>query len=112
MTILLPTLAVAFAAFCVWLMVRIVNRRERWAKWTAVGLVIALVAYPLSIGPAIWLMDHQVLPSWAIDALRCSYLPLDWLAGQSEWCSLLLFWYLRIWSESVIFDTRGERLEA
>ncbi|MBI3861951.1 MAG: hypothetical protein HY290_08640 [Planctomycetia bacterium] len=55
MTILLPTLAVAFAAFCVWLTVRIVNRRERWAKWTLVGLAaMLLVVYPLSFGPAVW----------------------------------------------------------
>jgi hypothetical protein len=46
-TILLSTLAVAFAAFCVWLTVRIVNRRERWAKWTlavVVGLPVLYVA--------------------------------------------------------------------
>lgn len=42
MTMLLPTLAVAFAAFCVWLAVRIVNRRETWAKWTlAIAILIA-----------------------------------------------------------------------
>ena len=33
-----PILAVAYAAFCIWLVVRIVNRRERCAKWT--GLVV------------------------------------------------------------------------
>jgi hypothetical protein len=38
MTILLPTLAAIFAAFCVWLGVRIFNRRERWAKWTLAAL--------------------------------------------------------------------------
>lgn len=38
MTIVLPTLAVAFAAFCVWLTVRIYNRRERWATWTLAAL--------------------------------------------------------------------------
>ena len=37
MTIVLPALGVAFAAFCVWLGVRIVNRRERWAIRTAVA---------------------------------------------------------------------------
>jgi ABC-type Fe3+ transport system permease subunit len=46
MTFLLPALAVAFAAFCVWLTVRIVNRWERWAKWTLV--VMVLVAPPAS----------------------------------------------------------------
>jgi hypothetical protein len=30
MTVILPVPAVALAAFCVWLTVRIVNRKERW----------------------------------------------------------------------------------
>jgi len=40
MTILLAALAAAFAALCIWLTVRIVNRRERWAKWTIAGLIL------------------------------------------------------------------------
>jgi type II secretion system protein G len=51
MSIVLPALAVAFAAFCVWLSVRICNRRERWAKWTLgaalVGMLIFAAIYPL-----------------------------------------------------------------
>jgi hypothetical protein len=47
MSILIPALAVAFAAFCVWLGVRVYNRRERWAKWTAVGLTSILI--PLTV---------------------------------------------------------------
>jgi hypothetical protein len=47
MTIFLPALALAFAAFCVWLTVRIFNRRERWAKWTAVAVpVVLVILYP------------------------------------------------------------------
>lgn len=38
--IILPALAVAFAAFCLWLTVRIANRRERWAKFTLAAVVI------------------------------------------------------------------------
>jgi len=57
MGIVLPTLAVAFAAFCVWLGVRVFNRRERWAKWTAVGLVVML-AYPMGFGPACWVSSR------------------------------------------------------
>jgi hypothetical protein len=53
MTILLLTLAVAFAAFCVWLTVRTVNRKERWAKRLTVAVVIAApLLYVLSVGPA------------------------------------------------------------
>ena len=52
MAILLLTVAVAFAAFCVWLTVRIVNRRERWAKWTLAAVVGVPVLYVASFGPA------------------------------------------------------------
>ena len=51
---LLPALAVAFAAFCVWLTVRTVNRRERWAKWTLTTLACVPILYVLSFGPACW----------------------------------------------------------
>ncbi len=44
-------MAVVFAAFCVWLTVRIVNRRERWAKRLAWGLIAISAIYPLSSGP-------------------------------------------------------------
>ena len=44
MSIIIASLAFAFAAFCLWLTVRIVNRREkpRLAFWATV--VVALVA--------------------------------------------------------------------
>jgi hypothetical protein len=50
MSIVLSVLAVAsvaFAAFCIWLGVRIVNRKERWAKWTLAGALI--VGCPLGV---------------------------------------------------------------
>lgn len=54
MTILLPALAIALAASCVWLTVRFINRRERWAKWTLAFAVGLPVLYILSFGPACW----------------------------------------------------------
>jgi hypothetical protein len=55
MNVLLPLLAVAFAALCVWLTVRIINRKERWAKWTLVGTVVGVpILYVASFGPACW----------------------------------------------------------
>jgi 4-amino-4-deoxy-L-arabinose transferase-like glycosyltransferase len=44
MSIVLPALAVAFAASCVWLGVRIFNRQERWATWT-LAVVLLYTAY-------------------------------------------------------------------
>jgi len=31
----MPIIGITFTAFCVWLAVQVLNRRERWAKWTA-----------------------------------------------------------------------------
>ena len=56
MAIALAAFGLSFAALCVWLTVRIVNRRERWAKWTLAILVLftIAIAYPLSYGPWLW----------------------------------------------------------
>jgi hypothetical protein len=49
---MLPTvLGVAFAAFYIWLGVRIFNRRERWAIELAIGLPIALFAVGMCLLP-------------------------------------------------------------
>ncbi len=58
---ILPFLGAAFAAFIIWLAVRIVNRRERWAKRTAMAFII-LAMYPLTYGPACWLLSRSLLP--------------------------------------------------
>jgi hypothetical protein len=55
MTILLSALAVTFAAFCVWLTLRVVNRRERWAKWMLAIALALPVLYVVSFGPAFWI---------------------------------------------------------
>jgi len=48
-------LIVSLPAFMVWLIVRAINRRERWAKWTAVIVVlVSPVLYLLAYGP--WIL--------------------------------------------------------
>lgn len=77
---ILATLAVAFTAFCIWLVVRLVNRRERWAKWTA-AVVVALSLYSLSEGPAIWLILKLDRPEWMHVVARFVYTPPYWAIG-------------------------------
>lgn len=48
-------LVVGFAACGIWLTVRIVNRRERWAKRTAIAMACLPILYVLSFGPACWM---------------------------------------------------------
>jgi hypothetical protein len=79
MALALSIFGVAFAALCVWLMVRIVNRKERWAKWTAVALAVMLVAYPLSYPWALSvLIHHGQSESAAMDQLADIYAPFGW----------------------------------
>ncbi|MBI3866090.1 MAG: hypothetical protein HY290_29785 [Planctomycetia bacterium] len=81
MTILLPTLAVTFAAFGIWLTVRIVNRKERWAKWTLAGVVGVPVLYVATWGPAICLCtrlrlcDQPGMPVFYRPLTRCLIRP-------------------------------------
>jgi hypothetical protein len=93
MTILLPALAVAFAAFCVWLTVRIVNRRERWAKWTLAAMFVLPSVYVLSIGPAAWLVSNRHLPKYSLAIYR----PLGFVVESSEMTSGAISRYIDFW---------------
>jgi hypothetical protein len=91
--ILLQALTVAFAAFCVWLTVRIVNRRERWAKWTLAAVVVLPVFYVASFGLACRSWSGQ--PVNTIRRVPWIYSPIAVLARRHpaptqsaiEWCT-------------------------
>jgi hypothetical protein len=111
MEILLPAVGIALSAFCVWLTVRIVNRRERWAKWTLGVLVAFIIGYPTSSGPArSFLMWRErlgpgtiVLPNGSVCTWKSRttimygkwsviYAPIDWAASQKFGTPIR--WYL------------------
>lgn len=100
MTIILPTLGIAFAAFCVWLTVRTVNRRERWAKRTVVVLpILLLVGYLASIGPvAACLLGHEGMT----DVFLSAYRPIIFCMGKSEVILNVVNWYLGIWTNGAV----------
>lgn len=62
-------IAVIFTAFSIWLTVRIINRKERWAKWTLAGVVGLPVLYVASFGPACWYIART--------GIRDKHMPLD-----------------------------------
>jgi hypothetical protein len=64
-------LGAAYAAFCLWLAVRFINRRERWAKRTIVGVAALTIAlYPWSWGPSIFVCEKYGSPSWMVTAME------------------------------------------
>jgi hypothetical protein len=79
MAMLLAALGVVFAAFGVWLIVRIVNRRERWAKWTLATVIGLPVLYVASFGPACALVDRRMLPRSTLNTAfsPCLFLVTD-----------------------------------
>ena len=106
MMILLPALAVAFAAFCVWLVVRIVNRRERWAKWTAVVMLLLPVLYVAGFGLAI---RNAAVPfprgyrpkGSGPHPCHSAFWPIGWLAevlsDSDMWKTKIIFRYMDLW---------------
>jgi hypothetical protein len=48
----------AYVALVLWLAVRIFNRRERWAKWTAAAVIGLPGLYVFSFGPACWIASR------------------------------------------------------
>jgi len=122
MAILIPALGVAFAAFCVWLTVRIVNRRERWAKWT-LGAVVGLpLLYVASFGPACWWFPKRVrVGSMSLDGKTgsvgydCSapriYWPIGWLAERAPTIYSAVSWFSGLGTDESIrlpTDPTGE----
>jgi hypothetical protein len=102
----LPILAVAFAAFGIWLGVRIFNRRERWAKRLAVGIACLPILYALGFGPACWLIAYIGVappqpnpPTRAVDWIGLVYAPCGQIsrhAGEHGWPAFIehsIGWY-------------------
>jgi hypothetical protein len=66
-------------AFWIWLGVRLVNRREPWAKWMLAGTVALPIIYVASYGPVRWLIQQLPVdgtPEWASDGFSWFYYPL------------------------------------
>jgi hypothetical protein len=67
-----------------------------WWAWVIVVLLM-LAAYPLSAGPAYWLLFHGYLPDDAIYVISVVYLPLMLAQERSEWVMEFLDWYMSLW---------------
>jgi len=78
MNILIAAVAAAVAAICIWLTVRIVNRRERWAKRTLTAFVGLPVLYVLSFGPACWISSRLQPSGKVVSAIYWPIIGIMW----------------------------------
>ncbi|MBI1347845.1 hypothetical protein GC163_16335 [bacterium] len=74
----------------------------RWRKrYQLLGLLF-LPAYPLSVGPIVWLHELGFISQQHLDILSSVYYPLQIAYENSEWCQYLLgqctdFWRSLAW---------------
>ena len=69
-----------------------------WITVALVVLLVTLVAYPLSTGPAEWMRDHGWLSQGTIDALNWFYSPLPWTYQHSpDFIQRAIRWYGSLW---------------
>ena len=76
--------AVLLTAFYIWLIVRLINRHERWAKRVAIILPIALVMYVFSEAPADALIAKLECPDNLVAIASMFYAPLDWFLNHEH----------------------------
>ena len=74
------------------------DTRDRSAAVYCAFVVLALlVAYPLSIGPAAWVLNHFQNRDSLVWLWASVYATLIWLAEHSEEFGKLANWYLSWW---------------
>jgi hypothetical protein len=66
------------------------RKKPSAALWCSVVLTVALMAYPLSFGPACWVTSHLNLGA---DALPAIYQPLTWAMFRSNAVASVLVAY-------------------
>ena len=75
--------------------------------WATVVVVVALVGYPLSIGPWFWLNAS----GRSLTLVKCMapvYQPIHWAGEQSATVKTWLFAYLSLWMPAKPMEYHGE----
>ena len=67
------------------------------ATWWLVAAFALLIAYPLSIGPLVYLTEKDHIPEEAEDTLSIIYAPILWLMDSSEQVSAGMEVYIGWW---------------
>jgi hypothetical protein len=75
------------------------QKRPSVGFWATTALVMLLIVYALSIGPATWLYWHCGMPMWLALTIHYVYGPLRWLAEKSEVSEALLLIYVSVWKD-------------
>jgi len=95
MIVSLSIFGISLAALCVWLTVRIIARRERWAKWTLAVVLALPILYSASFGPSCWLASRA---NCGVGAVETVYQPLTTLMFRSSAVAMLMVPYTELFA--------------
>ena len=88
------------------------DRKKSGVAFWATVLLVGVLVYVASFGPAIWVIDHDDLPAaWAVDAFEIVYRPILWLEDNGPTpISNAIDWYLELWRTSRQPEYLGNQL--
>ena len=75
------------------------RKKSDAAFWTTVVIITVglVLAYPLSIGPVVWILSRVNPPEWVLMALQLFYVPLQWACQLFEPAETAVEWYVALW---------------
>jgi hypothetical protein len=97
-------IVLTLTAICLWLGVRVYNRRERWAKWTLAAVVCLPVLYIGSFGPACWWFSPGIGVTGDCVVAPAIYLPIGRVYLEADHDGVIshaIAWYGTLRHESV-----------
>jgi hypothetical protein len=72
--------------------------KKRLRAWNLWGIILViLLAYPLSFGPAYRFAQDSHDPDTQMRTISTIYAPIGWLCMRSKPTKAVLFWYLGLW---------------
>ena len=96
--VLVPFLGVLFIAFYVRLVVRIIKRRERWAKRLAASLAALFLGYLVSFGPIARIESRGGWSPLQETVFEAAYFPFGFGVNFGpQWMQSSILWYLDLW---------------
>ena len=74
------------------------KRKRPGTGITVVGVIVLLiVAYPLLLGPIVWLDNHYGFPEFFRPVVEAIYVPIGLLMQESDTFKNIVNWYLELW---------------
>jgi hypothetical protein len=105
----LLTFGVVFAALCVWLTVRILNRKERWAKRTLAAVIGVPLLYVASFGPWCWVTCRFIIADEHTPSRPSTfYHPILWMWFHGPMKSAsMIDWYANLFADGLLIPGEG-----